>query len=314
MNKKRATIISAFSVSLLSLAFVGSTFAAWAVNDNAGTKHMHIMVASPTLRTITYYLPNGSGGFTSNSKTVEDGADLYTSLSSYTSNIGGYSFDEWHWDNTAFPTYSSNYSNKKISEGTTVTSDITVYAKYIQNNVGYYNDGSDHYLTSSQELSLNTQHFFYGTRIYSVTGIDGADIDLTTSSGKYHLVKNANNWTVNRYVKIGINDVSSWWPKDSKSFVYLFGASDDATSWTGNISFSSNKATIEVDAKYTKFIVTRNPSNTASGTFNGAWNQTVDVSLTGKDTGSQTYSSTYDTIYIQDNKDGASHQHINWWS
>ena len=318
-NKISKTILlgiaSLSGVSLLA----GNVFANFIVSS-APTIGVKITIAPLPTYEVTYYLPTSgsSDAYTSYVLEVQENDNLYDALADYTgSAINGYTFSSWHLDkgSDSFRTDGKDYAANLVASNFKVTEDIAVYGKYVQNNVGYYYDTTHRYVTSNQtNLTIAASSFYYGTRIYSVDGVEGSEVALTTSSGIYNLTKNANNWSVLRKITIGINGVSSWWPNGSKTFVYCATNDDSSTEWTSNLTFTSNKSTIYVDTKYTKFNVVRSPSSTPSGTFDGLWNQTVDVKLTEKDTGSQTYSSTYNTIYIQDNKDDSGKSHINWWS
>ena len=314
MNKKIVSLIALFSAAVISSTYFGSTFADWVVTDNAGNKTIRISPGAGNLKTITYYLPSGNNGqFTSHTLDVMSGENLYDSLSSYTTAVGDYSFVEWHNGTEHFASYDTGYSMSKIANTTTVTDDITVYAKYVQPNVLYYWDGQNRYVTSTtSSQAIGASSLFYGRRIYSYDGVEGTEVQLGTSSGKYSLTKNANDWTIKRIVKVGVNDVSSWWFNDSaKTFVQLYSSSDSSETWTNQLSFTSNKATLEVDLKYNRFIITR----AGSSGWSNVYNQTVDIWLDWKGVGAdnQIYSSTYDTVYVQAGTSDGKHNYT-WYS
>lgn len=278
--------------------------------------------------TVTYYLPTHSSAsdtnFTSYSVQVSDGTNLYTALSSYAVAKGSYSFSAWHSSKDHFASYDEN--KDPISNTTTVTGDMTVYAKYVQSNVGYYNAGSDVYLTSTtNNRTIDASKFYYGTRIYSVNGVDGAEVDLRSASGVYDLVKNGNNWSVLRQVTINVSNVTWWTDYGAKQGVYCATNDDSSSEWV-TPSFSSNKTTLHVDVSYNKFVIVRYSSSaTQTSGYNDVWNQTVDIKLDEYGKGSNIYGSANSSggvkcyeIWIEDEKVGGTgadkdKNKYSWW-
>ena len=283
-------IACALLLPITTVSFVHA--GAWAVADNASQKSF-IIYPGTIKHTITYYLPTAenSSTFTSHTLTVDDGVNLYDSLSTYTTAVGNYSFDEWHLGTTSF-----NSDTDKVATTEVVSADMTVYAKYVRPNVLYYYDNStnNYVYSSTSNVTLNTNTVSVGTRIYSWDGVfDKTDYDLTSESGKYSFYISGTTWSIKRVVQFDVQYVSSWWLSYSAhSQVYLFspnvGSGDE---WTSDITFTNNIATVEVDSKYTKMILVRLDPN-GSG-WDNKWNQTVDIMLTGSSSSPYAYSGSY---------------------
>lgn len=295
-NKNNKSILLGLgSICGLSL-LVGNVFATFIVTA-APTIGVRIGIAGLPKHKVTYYLPTSesSSTFTSHELEVEEGTNLYSALDSYTTNVGAYSFGTWHLDkdSSSLRTDGDNYAKNLVASDYKVSGDITVYAKYTQSNVGYYYDTANRYITSNQSnITIDSSSFYYGTRIYSLDGVEGSEVDLISSSGKYTLTKNSNNWTVLRHITVNLSNVSSWWTSsNAKHGIYCANDDSSSSEWVSP-SYANNKYTFAVNVAYTKFVVVRykdtSPVNTG---WDNIWNQTVDITLSGTGSGSNVYGS-----------------------
>lgn len=269
-----------------------------------------------TTHNVTYYLPDSGDSsqttFVSDVIPVAENSNLYDALQGVTDDILGFEFDSWYESASHFRT--DDTDNDQISDDVTVTSDLTIYAKYVKDNTLYYfnnSDEKDYYLTSSfTEYGIYASSVYVGTQIYSVRGVEGVEIQLGSASGVYKLTRNTSDWTILRKVSFGINDVSSWWSTGAYNHIYCFGA--DGSEWISNISFTDNIYTGFFDLKYNGFILTR--SDSATGGWSGnVWNQTVDIKLDVAGENGVIYCVEHTTAFIQDGKDGSGHNYTNWW-
>ena len=331
------------AVGSLSL-LVGNTFASFIVTPapQLGTR---ITIAGIPTHEVTYYLPTNASGSTYTSHVVEvnEGTNLYEALDEYTTDVGGYGFTSWHLSNDeqSLRTDGTNYARDLVANSLTVDSDITVYAKYVQNNVGYYYTDGHHYLTSStSEVAMNAPSFYYGTRIYSLNGVEGSEIQLginkpgdkssdahynNVTSGVFSFYKNANDWTVKRVVTISVNDVSWWFDGEARTHVYVVATSGNY--WVDKFlpQNSSDKAkNLEVGLDASAIIVTRGKFDTGGWKddtkgSDTCWNQTIDITFTydggrlDSDANKGTvYGYNHSTIYISDTESGGK-KIYSWW-
>lgn len=312
----------AVGISIISLAVAGSflgSFKAYSVfKKNAPQIQMHIAASLPTTvkHKITYYLPKSDDStytqFVSNTIEVNEGTNIYSALNDYTSNIEGFSFVDWHSSSSHFR--NDDEIQDKISSDSTLTEDVTVYAKYIKANTLYYCNGTDdhHYYNISMmtDQTVSTRYAFVGDRIYSYNGVEGSQYDLLTNSGIYRFQLNGNNWSILRKVTFGINDVSSWWTNGAQCHIYYENTSNEVK-WHTNVQFDGNKVTYFFEHNVNKFIVCRSPSGGCD--WSDFSNKTVDAYLDNADTGQEKYSSTYNVLYVQDSRISDQQHHINWW-
>lgn len=310
------SLIGLLSAIILSSTLFGTTFAStsWAVTDTANEKEVKITVSAPNTKRLTYHIPSGDGTtFNEGYVDVEENANLYGALTSLTTDVAGYHFVEWHWTNTKFATYSDGYADDVVSTSQVVNYDLSVYAKYVQSNMLYYWDGADRYITSNtSNVVINSQYVYYGDKIYSWGGVDGTEVNLYTSSGRYSFTKNTNDWTIKRVIGINVNNNNFWDTASAHHALWCFESKVSASdAWSSAYSFDNKNAIVEVDYRYNGFIAVRLDD---SGTIDWGkkWNQTTNIYLdwdcTSSDNDRHSYTATNSRIYIQGTQDGSNYQ------
>ena len=322
---------------------VGNVFASFIVQS---APELGARITVGETQEITYYLPTAENTdtFTEHTLVVPRGANLYSALNSYAPAVGAYTFSTWHtgYGENVFRTDKEDYSTHLVSNTYTVDKDLTVYAKYVQNNVGYYYDGGHHYLTAnSSEVAVNASSFFYGTRIYSLNGVEGNEIDLSidkpgdvgsnahyndVNSGVFSFYKNTSDWTVKRVVTISVTNVQTWWFNgDARTHVYVVATSGNY--WVDKFlpeNSSDKSKNLEVGLDASKIIVTRGKYDTggwkddAKGT-DTCWNQTIDITFTYDGGRSDSdgdkgtvYGYNHSTIYVSDTESDGK-KIYSWW-
>ena len=295
MNKKKI-IITTLACSLLCAASFSTAYALYVSTPNNIVFGIAWHVNEEY--TITYHLPTTNGEFSNNTIEVVEGTNLYSALSSHTSNIDSYEFIDWRYSSDHFRNDDEN--SDPVSNSTLVENDIEVWGKFAEKNVVYYHDGDDHYLSESLEnpITINARNIYYGNHIYSMNGVEGTGIDTETESGIYNIEKEGNAWFFYRRIDIYVGNVSSWWYSDGAKFhiAIMRGFIED---WRfSNLTFTYDKTTIWVPISsllnYNKFNVVRNEST--EGSFTNIWTQTTDITLDG----GNKYSATNHTITIYD--------------
>ena len=143
MKKNKIALLSLFSITSLSL-LIGSSFAAWAVTDNANGVHVKVSVGEVSKHTVNYYTVNAAGtAFTLlGSEQVYDG-DTVSSVPSITEPINNHKFEAW---------YTSNALSATFNASTAITADTNVYAGFI----GYYAKGNNESNSNYHLMSINS--------------------------------------------------------------------------------------------------------------------------------------------------------------
>ena len=300
MINKKKIIITTLACSLLCAASFSTAYALYVTTPENIVFGIEGHIDAEY--TITYHLPTGiNNEFSENTVSVDEGANLYTALNAYTSDIGNYKFMDWRLSKDHFRNDDEN--KDPISNSTTVTNDIEVYAKFAERNVAYFYNSSEeshNYISSSQaEIAIEANTLYYGDHIYSYNGVEGHSINLYKDSGLYHLTRESDTlWSVKRIIAISVEEVSSWWfSDDANTYLYCF-INQYNNHWEPQVAVSNEnqKVKIELNQAYlniNNFIVVRNASNSA--TFEGAFNQTIDLSI-------EEYSSSKYCITIYDSE------------
>ena len=313
MKTKRTLLL--ISLGIISATTFGATSAASAITDKAEAFGVKISTEKPVVyRKVTYYIPVDNDptykNFTSTTIDVPDGSFLYTVLTDCHPDVDGFKFESWHSSKNHFR--KDDTTQDIISNAATITSDMSVYAKYVKTNTLYYYDTTHHYVTSTtNDATISTNTVYIGDFIYSLDGVEGYSKDLITDSGIYKLEKNTDDWNILRKVSFGINAVSSWWTGSSAHTHIYYENTSNVGDFKTNVLFDNNKVTYYFNYDVNKFVVCRSPSNSTD--WNQFWNQTYDALLTQKDTGSATYGKEHTTLYVQNDPTDGKLKHYNWW-
>jgi len=300
---KKVAVLSL--VSLIMCILASSFSVSYALSEEGASNATFNFEVAPIgiKKTITYHLPKvgSTSEFEKTSIQVDVGTSLYSALEEYTSDINLFSFASW---NSSKDHFRSGVGNDDIASTYIVSDDIEVYGKYVRENTLYYYhdvDKVDMYMHNTYFLdyTLNASSVYVGTQYYSISGVEGNEVDLSTASGVYTFTNNGSDWTIKRKVIFNIKNVTWWSDGTEHSRIYCFNSNDESM-WIEHISFIDNVYTAYIDAKYDKFVLVRSPS-TNSG-WDGFWNKTVDIDLNNKYWGSSTYSKSSTTVYISDGK------------
>ena len=288
---------------------VSSTFAMsyYAITDNASPFGIAIGL-DENMRTVTFHVPDFSDDeckdFTTVVKHVEYGASIGSEGVPDTSPQYSFTFQGWYSEAT--------YENE-VETTDLVSANTNVYAKFIRTAALYDSSNKEYFLSSSSEQTISSRY------IYKVSNhVWGSDpstsdsnkLDLTTASGKYKCSYATNTWTIKRVVGVGLGDGVTWWTNDSAKFrLWQFNGLDSlGDTWSGLFTFTSNKATVEIDYRYRKIIVARISNENVPTDWSNVWNQTVDVNLAEGDCGTgdnqHYYTSSSARLYVWNDKSG----------
>ena len=282
-------------LTILTVATLGSSFASAFALYGKSANCIDVSITGDVYHKITYYLPNPSdeNDFeTLSEKTiyVTEGTALKDVSFIKESSINGFEFSSWY-------TSSDFASVNKLEDTSVISGDLEIYAKYTRSNVLYfYNDAHNYLINTPIEDQILTQNqFFVGTQTYAKAGVEGEAYSLTSESGVYKFELNGNEWSCKRKIVISNKDVT-WWVNDVTK-LWCFGSTSLSDSYTSQITFEDNKATLYVDYSYTGFVLDRfNPDN-----LEEKRNQTIDISLTA-DSGEGKYTKDTTIIYVNDAK------------
>ena len=277
---KKINKILSFSIVSICAACAGFSVTKALSIIGASDGQLNIKLAEETKYNLTYHLPTTNGAFSSTTISVKSGTNIYEALQPYTGNINGFSFNQWNYS-TQFRDDMPEYY--PVSTTSALAEDTEVYAKYIKNNMLYYyhtSDRVDYYLDQSYtDYGLNASSVYYGTQIYSLSGVQGIGVELTSSTGIYKFTRNNYDWTIERKITFSIDNVSSWWfDAGAVTYIACMTSDDSETYWIEKkITSSVHNYTTYLNPKFTKFIILRkNPANDGPN-WDGIWNQTVDA-------------------------------------
>ena len=227
MKKSKIIIFSLFSLLGISLC-TGSVLAGYFVTDNADSFSVTIR-ATMAPRTVTFHTPhaddNTCSTYDSTPVQAEYGETL-TDISASVPNTAsflGFSFSGWYLEDT--------FENS-FSTSTPIENNIDLYAKFTRSNVLY--DGTTYYVSSNSDQTVDAQNIYkVASQTWGVASTASMTnenkIDLISSSGVYKMTYST-NWTILRKVGLNAKDCSWWGDADAVS--YVFGTTEDHSSWT----------------------------------------------------------------------------------
>ena len=272
-------------------------FTGWKIGENTLSSNTTVSGAititahfSRTIKqyTITYYYPkSATGGLEDNSSTywnndtvnLEYGSNL-TAIKNANPVVtpAGYVL--------ASDLYTAYDYSSSLTNGFSITGNLSVYLKYTASHALRYVNGDNTYVKVSdtaEEVTITQQYVYYGTHIYGWNSlVEGQETtnryDLTTGSGIYRISYSNSNWTIERKIHIKVK------PDGWGNRTYLWIHTGSGTGKYSTRYDGSWGEYIFVDYSYTNFnLVKINPdAGDLTGTTswsNYTWNQTVDISL-----------------------------------
>ena len=221
-SKKAIKITLLASVAFGPLILIGSTFASWAVTDNADELNLKITAYAPGLLRVNYYLPksDGSGFELDSSEALASGEKL--SHVPTPGNIENYTFEKWSTTDTFADSVDTN---------ATVTSDLNLYAGYYGYEAKGASDSSYTLLpattgsvsrlkyngTNDEDTAFSYSYALLGTdarnsRYISSDRFQGTSIGVYKTyfcSSVHSLIESKNNKVSDGYFKIYFNPTAS---------------------------------------------------------------------------------------------------------
>lgn len=177
-------MISFLSLVAIPLTVIGSTYAAWAVTDNAGDFSVNITPYAPGRKRVSFYTSyTGSSWGGLQEESVVDGEKV-TSVP--TVSLSGYTFKGWIEGSAPDSShYTATVSSSTIST-TSITADKTYYPILESNDSVAYDGSSYHNLNSDVTLTASSvASVKVGKRYLGISGIPNASASVNTSQNLY---------------------------------------------------------------------------------------------------------------------------------
>lgn len=213
MNKKIVISLVIATLAMAPVAVFGSTFASWAVTDNASPLTFKIG-SHGDLKTIKYYTTYADstwGGL--QQELVIDGDSLE---STPTFSIEGYTLKGWRTSVPGSSAYTTTYTVAELAS-LNVTADLTLWP-IIESNDKYIKDSYGSFFKENTDFEYNGDSMPGGLQLgYRYYGIDGipnplatynTNRTINTDSGIYKLVQDGENILMFR--KIGFHPNDTW--------------------------------------------------------------------------------------------------------
>ena len=306
MNKRVVTILLSCTFALAPIALFGSTFASWAVTDEADPFGLRVAI-SGDIQQVTFYTSHdgSSWGGTTVKNVIKDAkVDEVPSVS-----LSGYTFKGWVEGSAPSSTnYTSSYSSANILD-MSIGADKTFYP-ILESNTDYVYV-NDNFYQANVDVAINTNTLGatkLGKRYIGVSDIPNpaatwdSNRDLYSASGIYKFQNDDGGAMV--YRKVGLkpnNQWLNWWDGGIPCFgIYAWDETDNSK----NVSVHMGSGTTVygyIPATYINFKFSRYSHNATSFQWgNESYNCKFDNSWWWN--GSSTNKYTKDTIVLSMNQ------------